>query len=66
MQEEQKKCAECGHDAELTKLQDQLKMAQKMVESGFNQTDIVTNIEKKINKLLKIIEACRSNNNPQK
>ena len=66
MQDEQNKCAACGHNAELKKLQGQLKKAQKMVDSGFNRTSIVTNIETKIDKLLKIIEVCSSSNSPQK
>jgi hypothetical protein len=66
MQDEEKKCAACGHDAELKKLQEQLKKAQKMVESGFNQTDIVTNIEKKIDNLEKQIAVCKESNSPQK
>lgn len=52
---------------DLTRLEGQLKAARRMVESGFNRTSIITDIEKKINNLQKKIETCSHNSSsPQK
>lgn len=60
------KCTTCDCNGELAKLERQLKAANKMVEGGFERTSIVTNLEKKIDKLEKQIAACKESNNPQR
>lgn len=50
-------CA-CDCASQITELEKQLKAARRMVESGFDRTSIVTNIEKNIEKLQKKQNQC--------
>lgn len=58
MEKQTPKDCTCACDAELAKLQNQLRAAQKMVESGYQDTSLVSKIQNKINKLQNKLSEC--------